>query len=133
MNPGLPIGLGVIAGLLLLFINYGVVSKKQQAVPVQSVVSVAEVCNTKNEDNLKVYQSAAVTVVAASQGDYTCVLYHPYGEMDVDQPVRIEAIFHKGQEFRTQYSPDFVKSAEMKVVLQQAKLHSEPLMSAATL
>lgn len=99
----------------------------------KQTVSVAEVCNTKNEDNLKVYQSAAVTVVSTPKGNYTCVLYHPYGERDVDQPMRIEAIFHKGQELRTQYSPDFVKSSEMKVVLQQARVYSEPLMSAATL
>lgn len=96
-------------------------------------VSVAEVCNTKNEGNLKVYQSAAVTVVAASQGDYTCVLYHPYGERDVDQPMRIEAIYHNGQELRTQFSLAFLKSSEMKVVVEQAKLHSEPLMAAETL
>lgn len=101
--------------------------------PQKQSVSVAEVCNTNNEDNLKVYQSAAVTVVAASQGDYTCVLYHPYGERDVDQPMRIEAIYHNGKELRTQFSTEFAKSVEMRVVVEQAKLHSEPLMAAETL
>lgn len=134
MNPGISISLGLISGLLVTIVIVGTMPKEKViAPPEQKVVSVAEVCNTNNEDNLKVYQSAAVTVVAASQGDYTCVLYHPYGERDVDQPMRIEAIYHNGKELRTQFSTEFAKSAEMRVVVEQAKLHSEPLMSATSL
>lgn len=134
MNTGLPIGLGIIAGVMVAVILQGTMpEEKVIAPPEQKVVSVAEVCNTKNEDNLKVYQSAAVTVVAAAQGDYTCVLYHPYGELDVDQPMRIEAIYHNGKELRTQFSAEFAKSNEMRVVVEQAKLHSEPLMPATSL
>jgi len=134
MNPGISISLGLISGLLVTIVIVGTMPKEKViAPPEQKVVSVAEVCNTNNEDNLKVYQSAAVTVVAASQGDYTCVLYHPYGERDVDQPMRIEAIYHNGKELRTQFSTEFAKSAEMRVVVEQAKLHSEPLMAAETL
>ncbi len=134
MNPGISISLGLIAGVLVTIVIVGTMPKdKVIAPPEQKVVSVAEVCNTNNEDNLKVYQSAAVTVVAASQGDYTCVLYHPYGERDVDQPMRIEAIYHNGKELRTQFSAEFAKSSEMRVVVEQAKLHSEPLLAAETL
>jgi hypothetical protein len=134
MNPGISISLGLISGLLVTIVIVGTMPKEKViAPPEQKVVSVAEVCNTNNEGNLKVYQSAAVTVVAASQGDYTCVLYHPYGERDVDQPMRIEAIYHNGKELRTQFSTDFAKSAEMRVVVEQAKLYSELLMAAETL
>lgn len=120
--------------LVLISLVLGLVGCSEMEAPAvqKQTASVADVCNTNNEDNLKVYQSAAVTVVAASQGDYTCVLYHPYGERDVDQPMRIEAIYHNGKELRTQFSTDFAKSAEMRVVVEQAKLHSEPLMSTET-
>jgi len=134
MNVGLQVGLGVFLGFLVTIVLEETMPKDKVVTPApQKSASVAEVCNTSNEDNLKVYQSAAVTVVAAAQGNYTCVLYHPYGERDVDQPVRIEAIYHNGKELRTQFSTDFAKSAEMHVVVEQAKLYSEPLMSAETL